>query len=101
MKNKTNRIGEKLPNKKSSNPFLKFDLAMKMSFLLIIVALFSMKANDVAAQRTKISLNLDNVTITQLIDKIESTSDYRFVYKIEDVELKRVVSINVKKERIE
>jgi len=46
-------------------------------------------------------LNLDNVTITQLIDKIESTSDYRFVYKIEDVELKRVVSINVKNERIE
>ncbi|WP_055395238.1 TonB-dependent receptor [Flagellimonas eckloniae] len=81
-------------------PLLKFDLKMKLSALFIIVVLFSMKANDTYGQRTNISLELNNVTVAQLIDKIESTTEFRFIYKLEDVDLKRNVSITAENEKI-
>ena len=93
---------KKLLNKKRSyHPlFLKFDLKMKLSALFIFVVFFTLQANTSYSQKAKISLNLDDVTISQLIDKIESSSEFRFVYKIKDVNLKRSISINVKKESI-
>ena len=83
-----------------SLPLLKFDLKMKLSILLIASAFFTMQANNSYGQRTKITLDMDNVTIERLIDEIESSTDFRFVYKLEDVNLERTVSINAKKESI-
>lgn len=82
-------------------PIFKFDLKMKLSILLLLVTFFSLKANDSYAQRTKITLNLHNISVGQLIDEIESTTEFQFVYKIEDVDVERTVSINVDKERID
>lgn len=85
------------------SPYLsfKYDLKMKLSTLFILAALFSMQANDTYGQRTKITLDLNNVSVGQLIDEIENSTEFQFVYKIEDVDLKRIVSLNAKKERIE
>ncbi len=93
---------KKLLNKKRSHhrPLLKFDLKMKLSALFIFVTLFTLQANNSYSQKVKISLNLNNVTVGELIDEIESTTDFRFVYKIKDVNLKRSISVNVKKESI-
>ena len=46
-------------------------------------------------------MNLHNISVGQLIDEIESTTEFQFVYKIEDVDLERTVSINVDNERID
>ena len=85
---------------RSPRPLFKFDLKMKLSTLFILAALFTMQANDTYGQRTKITLNLNNVPVGQLIDEIESSTKFQFVYKIEDVDLKRIVSVNVNKEKI-
>ncbi len=79
---------------------LKFDLKMKLSALFFFVVLFTLHANTSYSQKAKISLNLNNVTVGELIDEIESSSEFRFAYKIKDVNLKRNVSIKVEKESI-
>jgi len=93
---------KKLLSKERSDhhQFLKFDLKMKLTTLFTFVVFFALQANTTYSQRAKISLNLDNVTVAQLIDEIESTSEFRFVYKIKDVNLDRNISINVEMESI-
>lgn len=86
--------------RRRSNVF-KFDLKMKLSILFLLVTFFSLKANDSYSQRTKITLKLNNVSVGQLIDEIESTTEFQFVYKIEDVELERTVSIKADNDKIE
>lgn len=86
--------------KRSPYPIFKYDLKMKLSTLFIFVALFSIQANETYGQRTNITLNLNNVPVGQLIDKIESTTEFQFVYKLDDVDLKRLVSVNVKRTKI-
>src|SRR5690606_15460040 len=79
---------------------LKFDLKMKLSALFFFVVFFTLHANTSYSQKAKISLNLNNVTVGELIDEIESSSEFRFAYKIKDVNLKLNVSIQVEKESI-
>lgn len=85
---------------RSPYPLFKYDLKMKLSTLFILATLFSMKANDSYGQRTKVTLNMNNVTVGQVIDKIENSTEFEFVYIIDDVDLKRNVSISAKKEKI-
>lgn len=80
--------------------FLKFDLKMKLTTLFLLVTFLGVHANSYS-QRTKISLNMDNVTINDVISEIESKTDFRFIYKIREVDTERKVSLNVNKERIE
>jgi len=86
--------------RRSSHVF-KFDLKMKLSILFLLVTFFSLKANDSYSQRTKITLKLNNVSVGQLIDEIESTTEFQFVYKIEDVNLERIVSIKSNNDKID
>ena len=79
---------------------VKFDLKMKLSTLFMFVVFFTLQANTSYSQKTKITLNLSNVSVGNLIDEVESTTEFRFVYKIRDVNLTRTVSVNVEKESI-
>ena len=85
---------------RSSYPLFKYDLKMKLGTLFILATLFSMKANDTYGQLTEVTLDLNSVTIGHLIDEIESRTDFEFVYKIKDVDLRRKVSVNLRKELI-
>ncbi|SMG19796.1 TonB-linked outer membrane protein, SusC/RagA family [Arenibacter troitsensis] len=73
---------------------------MKISMLFMFLVLFTMQANSSYAQRTKITLNLNNVTVERLIDEIESKTDFHFVYQIKEVDLNRVVSVKANKELV-
>jgi len=93
---------KKLLNKtRRRSPVFKFDLKMKLSILFILVTFFSLKANDSYAQRAKITLEYNNIRIGQIIDEIESKTEFQFVYKIEDVDLDRIISIGVNNEKID
>lgn len=82
-----------------SCPFLKFDLKMKLTTLFLFASIFSMLANTGYTQ--SVSLNIENETVSKVIDNIEATTEYRFVYNTKFVDLKRKVSIKVKDEKIE
>ncbi|CAN0519456.1 unnamed protein product, partial [Laminaria digitata] len=84
-----------------NNPSLfKLDLKMKLSVLLLFTCMFALQANESYSQKTKVSVNLEQITVGELIDVIEEKTEYRFLYLIDDVDLDRVISIKVKKERV-
>lgn len=82
-------------------PWFKFDLKMKLSLLFLFTSFFLLQANDSYSQRTKITLDLQNVSVGELIDLIESKSEYRFLYLLDDVDLKRKISVQAKNEKVE
>tara|TARA_R110002096_G_scaffold80169_1_gene188020 strand:+ start:2534 stop:5845 length:3312 start_codon:yes stop_codon:yes gene_type:complete len=79
---------------------LKFDLKMKLTTLLLIVSFFNLYANDSYAQKTKITLDMEHVTIESVLNKIESLSDFKFMYNDREVDYKKMVSVTAKRERI-
>ncbi len=88
-----------LNNKRSLYKLGEFDLKMKLSILLMMAALFTMQAREVYGQQ-KISIELKNVPISQFIDQVENTTDFRFVYKVKDVDLNRLITVRAKNEEV-
>lgn len=87
----------------TGNPQLlfKYNLKMKLSILLIWASFFTLQANTTYSQGTKITLTLNNVSVEQILDKIESSTKFKFFYQVEDVDLKRIVSLKATNEKIE
>ncbi|NOY47139.1 MAG: SusC/RagA family TonB-linked outer membrane protein, partial [Chlorobi bacterium] len=73
---------------------------MKITTLLLIVSFFNLYANDSYAQKTKISLHMENVTIENVLYEIESLSDFKFMYNDSEVDYKKKVTVVAKRERI-
>jgi len=90
-----------LIQKRSIHPTIRLDLKMKLTALLLLTALFTMNANNTYSQKNKATINLENTTVERFIDEIEKNTDFRFVYKIKDVDLKRKITISAKDERIQ
>ncbi|GLB50298.1 SusC/RagA family TonB-linked outer membrane protein [Neptunitalea lumnitzerae] len=77
-----------------------FDLKMKLSIFFVFLTLFSLQAKEVYGQRTKVSVNLEKVKVSRFLDEIENSTDFRFIYKVTDVDLNRVISVNANEETI-
>lgn len=93
---------KKLLNKKRSlhRQSIKFDLKMKLSTLLMFVAVFTLQANTTYSQKTKVSLDLINVPVGHVLEEIESKTDFKFVYKIRDVNLNRMITVKANKKLV-
>ncbi|KUJ63490.1 SusC/RagA family TonB-linked outer membrane protein [Flavobacteriaceae bacterium CRH] len=88
---------KKLLNKiRFDKPFLKFDLKMKLTTLFLLTTLTVMQAGVTYSQKNKISFNANNMTVSKVIEKIEYTTDYRFVYNVRFVDLNRIVNVDAK-----
>lgn len=85
--------------KRRADSGIKLSFKMKLSTLIMFVVFFSLQANTTYAQRT-ITMDLENVTVKTVLDQIENHTDYRFVYKIKDVDLSRKVNIKVKNQHV-
>lgn len=79
---------------------LKFDLKMKFTTLILIVSLFQLQANNSYAQKTKVTLDLENVSLEKVLNKIESLTGFKFVYKDNVVDYQRIVSIKSRRESL-
>lgn len=92
-----------MKKKSKNNGFLyslfQNDLKLKLTTLLILVAMFNIRGNTYA-QKTKVTLELNNSTIEKVIETIEQKTDFRFIYKLNDIDLDRTVSISVKDQSI-
>ncbi|MEO9893469.1 TonB-dependent receptor [Aurantibacter sp.] len=84
-----------------AKPLLKFDLKMKLTTLFMIATLFGLHANNGYAQKTKVTVNVENTSIRNIIDNIEANSQFRFIYKTKHVDLERKISLNVNDAQIE
>ncbi len=67
---------------------------MKLTSFLLLIALIQVSAATYS-QATKLTLNYENVKLFDLLDKIEKTSDYRFFYDSQSIDLSKSVSLNI------
>ncbi|QTE22567.1 SusC/RagA family TonB-linked outer membrane protein [Polaribacter cellanae] len=77
---------------------LKFDLKMKLTTFLLIATLFQLHATVSHGQKVKVTLNLEKVTMEKVLNEIESQTDYKFFYNYDEINYKKIVSVNAKKE---
>ncbi len=75
-------------------------LKMKLTILLLIVGLVQVSAISYS-QTTKLSLDLRNSQVAEVLREIETLSDFRFFYQREQVNVERVVNVNIKDMTVE
>ncbi len=93
---------KKSPKSRGVTPWrLSQSTKMKLSFLFFLTISLVMQANSSYAQNTKISLDLQEVTVGEIIDEIEMTTEFKFLFNSKTVDTKRRVSIKVEHELIE
>ena len=90
-----------LNRRKEAISLLKFDLKMKLSLLLIMVAFMGLYAHNGHAQKNSVTLDVENQTIREVLDIIETSTDFKFIYKTRHVDLERRISLKVSKVSIE
>ena len=73
---------------------------MKLTTILLILSLVKIQASSYS-QNTKLSLNLKEATVEQVFNKIESVSEYRFLFESNQIDLSRKVSLSVEKQKID
>lgn len=78
----------------------KFDLKLRITAFLLVVSLFQIHANDTYGQMTKITLNLENVSLENVLNKIETLTEFKFMYNEKEVNYQEIVSVHAKKERV-
>ncbi|MFI8379411.1 TonB-dependent receptor [Leeuwenhoekiella sp. NPDC079379] len=77
----------------------KHSLAMKITTLLLFVSLFSLQANSYS-QRNKVTLNLNDASIVQVLAAIEAKTDFKFIYNVKTLSTDKLLSIHVNDEKI-
>ena len=80
--------------------FPNISLKMKLTTLFLIIAFFRIEASTYS-QNTKITLDLDAVSIMTVFNEIEAKSEFKFLGNQDVLDMERLVSIHVNKERID
>ncbi len=83
-----------------STPILKLSLKMKLTFILVFLSLLNIEANTYS-QNTKFTLELKNVTVENVFNQIKNNSEFNILYATGEIDLQRLVSISVKRQRVE
>ncbi|MCK9638476.1 MAG: TonB-dependent receptor [Prolixibacteraceae bacterium] len=74
---------------------------MKLITLLLLISLATATAKTSYSQQTKFVLNLEHVTVKQLFDKIEGSSEFIFIYYDNILDLNQEVSVIANNETVE
>jgi TonB-linked SusC/RagA family outer membrane protein len=77
-----------------------FLLIMKLTFLLTVVCFLQTSAT-VYSQATKFSFEMKNQRILDVLREIEKSSDFRFFYQREQVDVERKVNLNITDKTVE
>jgi TonB-linked SusC/RagA family outer membrane protein len=73
---------------------------MKIAFFLSILTITQIWAAETYSQKTKLTLKLDDVSISEVLKEIETQSEYFFFYSPNLIEVERRVKIDVENESI-
>ncbi len=73
---------------------------MKISFVIIISAVFCSFTEKAVSQNSRVSIDIRNASVNELLVLIESQTDYLFVYNKNNVDVNRKVTIQAKEEPV-
>ena len=74
---------------------------MKITALLLLVALFQLSAKNAYSQKGKISMNMEDATIESIFNEIEKQTDFNILYKNSTLDTNRKVTVKADKVKIE
>lgn len=80
--------------------FSKIYRIMRLTCLFMLALLVQVSANTFS-QNTKLSLSGQNLSIEQVLSRIEDQSEYSFFYNAKEVDLSKLVSFDLKDQAIE
>ena len=94
----------KLLKQKSIKSYLdllpKIPMVMRITVVLLFCILFQSHAEKLHSQSAKISLNLQNATVEEILNTIEENSEFSFLYNSKLVDVDRKTSVNAKEKTI-
>lgn len=95
------KIRTKPRGKGISLPQSKILNTMKNILLLIVLSTLQLiGANDTYAQKTLLSLEMEDVPVERVLEEIENQSEFFFLYNSKLVDVKRKVDVRVSKQKI-
>jgi len=71
----------------------KIPLYMKLTVLFFFISFGLLQAMNTYGQLTTLTLNVENETVQNVLDKIEAQSEYNFFYNNKQINMSRVVSV--------
>ncbi len=74
-------------------------LKMKLTTMLVVLSLLKIQANTYS-QTTKITIEMESVTVMDVLEKIESLSEFKFLGNTNVIDQERLVSVRAKNKRI-
>src|SRR5690606_25975207 len=77
----------------------KISLTMKLTTIFLIVSLFQGQANSYG-QNTKLTLDFNDASVSQIFNEIETVSEFRFLYESGQIDLQRKTSLKINKGKI-
>ena len=93
---KNNVLGNNLTDKV---PIKHFLLIMRTTFILLFVCIFYTMAENGYTQNARVTLNKRNVSLKDVLNEIESQTDYLFIYNNE-VNTREKVSVKAKQQAV-
>jgi TonB-linked SusC/RagA family outer membrane protein len=94
MKNLMKPVGDLYPHIK------KLTLIMRLSVLLMLIAVFSSTAS-VYSQATKLTIKMENARLSEVFDAIEDQSEFYFFYNRDYFNDERIVSVDFENKLID
>ena len=77
-----------------SHPTLKkLIMELKIAFFIIVISVSNVFATPAYSQVAKVSLNMENKSLEQVMDEIESQSEFYFIFNQKQIDVNRVVNI--------
>ncbi len=76
-----------------NNSIKYFFRIMKISFFLLFVCVCQLMAVGAGAQEAKVKITESSMTIRQLISEIEAQTDYLVVFRNQDIDINKIVSL--------
>ena len=73
---------------------------MRISLALLFAVVLQLSAENGYAQRTHVAISMNNVSVEQVLNKIEEASDYVFLYNDKTIQKNRIVSVRNKSGKI-
>lgn len=73
---------------------------MRLTAFIFLISTFSLLAGGSYSQNTRISLNLKNVQIKEVLQRIEDNTEFFFIYNNQFIDVEKTVSISVEKQNV-
>ena len=73
---------------------------MKLTLFFLLASLVHVSAS-VYSQQTKLSISMRDVSVKEVLKQIEDQSEFSFLYKNVNIDLNRIVSVDIKEKSVE